>query len=325
MGAQGSGAAEAGKPAGWGQLDTLRLVLSLLVVASHANYIFLVPLGHGAALVPLQWLAWFAVLAFFVLSGLVIGRSLRLNQDGFFAFMQRRFWRLYPPLLACFAMMVVLDVAMKGAGVSTEPIAQASPMLSSFAFDLQRAGLCLITFGFRGWLSSDANGALWSLVIEMRCYVMAGLFAYIFLAKSRPGKLASAGAFCYLANFLLHDRLDYQISLSYLAFGAGLVLSLFVRDIPKLIPAVPVDLSYSLYILHFPLMLTAFFVVYQPAFPSAMFATFVLAGSVLSSIALAYLSACSIEKIRGRALKGFLADAAPWLSASYGARPAAGK
>ena len=36
------------KPPGWAQLDTVRLVLSSIVVISHANYVFITPLGHVA-------------------------------------------------------------------------------------------------------------------------------------------------------------------------------------------------------------------------------------------------------------------------------------
>jgi hypothetical protein len=68
---------------GWKQLDTARLLLSLIVVVAHANYVFITPLGYTAMFPITEWMAKYAVLAFFVLSGLVIGRSLALRRDGF--------------------------------------------------------------------------------------------------------------------------------------------------------------------------------------------------------------------------------------------------
>jgi peptidoglycan/LPS O-acetylase OafA/YrhL len=75
---------------GWKQLDTARLLLSLIVVVAHANYVFMTPLGYTAAFPIMEWMARYAVLAFLVLSGLVIGRSLALRRDGFVPFMIRR-------------------------------------------------------------------------------------------------------------------------------------------------------------------------------------------------------------------------------------------
>ena len=86
------------RPSGWAQLDTVRLVLSSVVVISHANYVFITPLGYVALYPFIQWCAWLAVLAFFVLSGLVIGRALNRSAT-VFAFMVRRVGRIYPPLI----------------------------------------------------------------------------------------------------------------------------------------------------------------------------------------------------------------------------------
>src|SRR6266568_4997036 len=93
------------KADGWDQLDTIRLILASIVVVDHAAGIF----GRPFALVSTEvsdWLAFgaeWAVYLFFLISGLVIGRSLiRMSGNGdslFLDFMRRRIARIYPPLL----------------------------------------------------------------------------------------------------------------------------------------------------------------------------------------------------------------------------------
>lgn len=209
---------------GWKQLDSARLLLALTVVVSHANYVFLTPLGYTAALPAMEWMARYAVLGFFVLSGLVIGRSLAVRRDGFVPFMIRRVGQIYPPLLVSFLLVVAVDRALHLAGISTEALPNAGPMVNSFSYDLQRAALCLATFGFRGWLSSEANAALWSLVIEMRCYVVAGLLAQVAFARTWLGKAACILALAYVLFLLADDGADSVIVISYAAFLFGLLL-----------------------------------------------------------------------------------------------------
>jgi len=287
---------------GWKQLDTARLLLALTVVVSHANYVFVTPLGYTAALPVMEWMARYAVLGFFVLSGLVIGRSLAVRRDGFVPFMMRRVGRIYPPLLLSFLLVVAIDRALHLADIPTGALPNAGPMVNSFSYDIQRAMLCLATFGFRGWLSSEANAALWSLVIEMRCYVVAGLLAQIAFARSWLGKASCLVALAYALFLLADDRPDAVIVISYAAFLFGLLLSLVVRRIPQMIPAVHTDISYSLYIFHSPIMLGLFFAFYQPSFPSPGGALALSGIGIVAALGLALLSARFIEPFRGRAL-----------------------
>jgi len=291
---------------GWRQLDTLRLALSLVVVIAHANYVFITPLGYVAAFPVTEWLARFAVLAFFMLSGLVIGKSLAQRRDGFAAFMIRRVGRIYPPLIASFVLVIAIDQALRLAGVSTRALPNAGPMTSSFVYDLRSVVLCLATFGFRGWLSSGANGALWSLVIEMRCYVVAGLLAQMVFARSWLGRSACTAALAGALGLLAAEHFDPVIALSYGAFLYGLLLSLSVKRIPLLLPAVHIDISYSLYILHQPVMLGFYFLAYQPAFPSLGGALVLGAAAIATALLLSLLSALFIEPFRGRRIAAVL-------------------
>jgi peptidoglycan/LPS O-acetylase OafA/YrhL len=91
----------------WAQLNTARFILAYLVVFAHAIQIFLT----STRAIPVRYseiagtVAWDAVLCFFVISGLVIGRSLiqrskRSPDNLFIEFFVRRVARIYPPLLA---------------------------------------------------------------------------------------------------------------------------------------------------------------------------------------------------------------------------------
>jgi peptidoglycan/LPS O-acetylase OafA/YrhL len=162
--------------------------------------------------------------------------------------------------------------------------------------------LCLATFGFRGWLSSEANAALWSLVIEMRCYVVAGLLAQVAFARTWLGKATCIVALAYVLFLLAQDRLDSVIVISYAAFLFGLLLSLVVKEIPQMIPAVRTDISYSLYIFHSPIMLGLYFAFYQPSFPSLGGALALGGVAIVTVLGLSLFSARLIEPFRGQAL-----------------------
>jgi peptidoglycan/LPS O-acetylase OafA/YrhL len=305
---------------GWRQLDTARLILAAVVVASHAYYFFIIPLGYVALAAVAEWMARYAVLCFFVISGLVIGRTLRMRRDGFVPFMIRRVGRIYPPLIASVVLVVAIAHALRWAGVPAGPLANGGAMVNTFSYDLGSSVLSLATFGFRGRLASGANVALWSLVIEMRCYMVAGLLAQLVLARTPAGKAVSAGALLGALVMLAVDpTLDSVIAICYAAFAFGLVLSPVVERIPRLLPEARVDISYSLYIFHQPVMLGLALACYQPLFPSlgsAIALGFVASGV---AVALAWASARWIEPFRlqplAKACDAWLAarqaDAAP--------------
>jgi peptidoglycan/LPS O-acetylase OafA/YrhL len=185
------------------------------------------------------------------------------------------------------------------AGISTQAPSNAGLMTNDFTYDLRRAVASLATFGFRGRLDSASNAALWSLAIELRCYVAAGLVAQMIFARSIFVQILSAAALLYVLNKLLLQSLtDHWIALSYLAFACGIALSLFVKRIPSIVPAVRVDISYGLFIFHFPIMLAMFFMFYQSEFPSIWQALALSILSIMVSVTLSLASALSIEKLR---------------------------
>jgi peptidoglycan/LPS O-acetylase OafA/YrhL len=288
---------------GWGQLDTLRLLLAFVVAVAHANYIFFTPLGYVAYFPTLRSLSYYAVLSFFIISGMVIGRSLFMRRDGFFAYIQRRVWRIYPPLVAIFLFMLLLDAILDWLGVVKQVAVRATPLEGGFDFDLQRAAICLLTFGFRGWLASGANGALWSLAIEMRCYVAVGVVAQVFLGKTSVARIGSGLLAVLILREIVRDPRFLEFLPCYLCFICGVGLSLFLKRLPTIVPTVPIDVSYSLYIVHFPIMMAAFLIFYQGASNSTFKSVMFFLATIFVSILISIVSANTIEKIRPKSIK----------------------
>jgi peptidoglycan/LPS O-acetylase OafA/YrhL len=288
---------------GWKQLDTARLILAATVVGSHAFYFFLTPLGFVSLAPAMEWLGRYAVLCFFVLSGLVIGRTLEVRHDGFVPFMIRRVGRIYPPLVLSVVLVTAIDHVLRWSGVPTHALANGGPMINSFSYDLREITISLATFGFGGWLSSEANVALWSLVIEMRCYVMAGLLACIFRPGAAVGKAVAAIALLGAIALVATDRLLSPLfALCYGTFAFGLLLSRTVKQIPRVLPEIRVDISYSLYIFHQPIMLGLVLACYRPAFPTVEGAIALGCVATSTAVALAWLSARWVEPFRLQAV-----------------------
>ena len=174
---------------------------------------------------------------------------------------------------------------------------------TAFTYDLRDITISLATFGFGGWLSSEANAALWSLVIEMRCYVMAGLLARIFRAGTPVGKAAAAIALLGAIGLVATDRfLSPLFALCYGTFAFGLLLSRVVRQIPRILPEVRFDISYSLYIFHQPIMLGVVLACYRPAFPTVEGAVALGCAATSTAVVLAWLSARWVEPFRLQAV-----------------------
>ena len=72
---------------------------------------------------------------------------------------------------------------------------------------------------------APSNAALWSLAIEMRCYVAAGLFAQMIFARSIFIQVLSAAALLYAPNKLILQNLpDHRTALSYFALAISWLL-----------------------------------------------------------------------------------------------------
>jgi peptidoglycan/LPS O-acetylase OafA/YrhL len=289
---------------GWDQLDTLRLILASTVALGHAVGIFAQPFGYVSDWINdlFSWASASAVLVFFLISGLAIGRSLtrlRENNDALFpVFMWHRFLRLYPPLLFSVALCVALAIILRSLGLEQHTGA-ADVVRTSFSYldNLNDVAIALITFGFRGGLTGSSNGPLWSLALEMQAYVLAGLVVQIWTTRSWWIKIISTfGLLVALRKRGVAD-LDLYHSSCFALFLLGLFLSRAQPKFPRLLPTIKIDFSYSLYILHFPLMLFVFFLSCQ-AKPDLLLAWLLVANSLACSFVVAIVSGLTLERAR---------------------------
>ena len=284
----------------WKQLNAARLILACVVAVSHAFHIFLVPLGYHSAHPALQIMGKVAVFLFFVLSGFVIGRSLQLRRDGLLRFLARRSLRIFPPLVASLVLVLLLGAALDMMQIDRSARPQAGVMAHAFEYRLQSFFGALMTFGLRGQLASPANASLWSLTLELQCYLAIGLVAQLFISASAMLRVATLLALALVLARMsdgMRDCWPY-----YAAFAAGAVMSLWIRRLPRLLPSLDLDFSYSLFIMHFPVMLAFFFLFYTPTFPGTPAAILIAVLASAASFAVALASARWIESLRWQTL-----------------------
>lgn len=166
------------------RLDVVRGLAALTVLAAHAHQVFFLRiLGPGApSSILSSALSRHAVLIFFLLSGNLITRSIMLNirRNGQFAigeYVASRFARIYPPLLGSIGICLMVWLAIKlfnlpGAVAYGQPgdLARVRDAYTIHVSDIFGALL------MRGGLL-EANGALWSLFVEVQTYALAMMIA----------------------------------------------------------------------------------------------------------------------------------------------------
>ncbi|HRK25395.1 MAG TPA: acyltransferase [Beijerinckiaceae bacterium] len=104
---------------GYRPLGTFRFFLALLVLAQHFTNI--APHTFAALVVPLR-LGSLAVLVFFAVSGFVIAEAVETHYRGRpGAFLANRAIRIYPPLLAAFALMLLVLAGVNSVGPMPHP------------------------------------------------------------------------------------------------------------------------------------------------------------------------------------------------------------
>lgn len=144
-------------------------------------------------------IARLAVVLFFLLSGYVIAQSIDANRrrhSGRFDptdFALARVFRIVPPMLLTIAVTVLFHAVMLFTG--TVFVAWQSAERMVFHTDAAEQLLSLATLTMAGNLSgADFNGPIWSLVVEIRLYIVAGLLA---LAPRRPWVLLLVAAYAW--------------------------------------------------------------------------------------------------------------------------------
>jgi peptidoglycan/LPS O-acetylase OafA/YrhL len=151
-------------------LDSLRGVAILWVMLFHIYVVWPEPYGARFTVVPWLSYGWLGVELFFMISGYVILMTLE-KCASLREFLFRRWLRLFPAMLVCslFIYLTAPAIALRPAG---QPVAK----------DLL-PGLMLIDPDWLQWVLGGRQGlleaAFWTLFVEVKFYVIAGVAYYI--------------------------------------------------------------------------------------------------------------------------------------------------
>jgi peptidoglycan/LPS O-acetylase OafA/YrhL len=211
-------------------LDGLRGISAAVVVIAHAASGVLGQLYPAAALLG-GWLARLAVIVFFVLSGYVIVMSVRRMMDsGGFSMRQfaiNRVARIYPPFLL--SLLLVWTIAM----LTTREFMVPDPAFPARDFTVGPFVFlrdAIFLFG-NGTPAQMINGPIWSLRLEVACYILTALCV---LSLERPARIQAVWlglAFAFAtATFI---RLE-GAWLAFLAFSAGGAAAIWPIQVARL-------------------------------------------------------------------------------------------
>lgn len=222
------------------QLDSLRGLLSLLVVMQHVATAFIYSkTGLNSPInTYLGLTAHYSVLFFFALSGYVITLSIKSNierNNNFNSseYIISRVSRIIPPLLGTLLFSWILYLALVCFNATTVTGNFQYKISSVFNPDILTQLKSIFTLTISGDLiggNGNINAALWSLVFEIQFYVYAALITLILTSKKIFIRLLSLLALSAYAYYVIPTNvLTMQIT-SYFCFAFG-SLSFIYRDV----------------------------------------------------------------------------------------------
>ena len=224
-------------------LDLIRFIAAVMVIYAHS---FPIVLGEGSA----DHLARFsrgqmsfgnlAVCIFFLFSGFFITKSV-IHRPGVKEFFSARIKRLFPPLI-----VVVLACVFVLGPLMTELSARA--YFSSGQTWKYLGNICLLlihelpgVFTHNPY-DASVNGVLWTLPVEVICYVICFLFRACRLLDSRRMKMTiPVFIVLYITGFLILHRVPLlQAAMRPCGMFYAGMLAYVYRDRIRLIPAAAV-------------------------------------------------------------------------------------
>lgn len=189
--------------------DALRGAASLAVAAAHAWQVFLLPYtGKSIGMTIMGGMATWSVAIFFMLSGILIGGSVRRSlANGSFSlkdYALARALRIYPPLLLAVAITVlsveiIILLDLYGAQSYLLPGDLGSARTHAFMewpYVLTTLSLTYQLVPGHGYIFF--NGPLWSLSFEVWMYVFAGLIVHAITRGSLVAWLAAGALACLM-------------------------------------------------------------------------------------------------------------------------------
>ncbi|MBS1635436.1 MAG: acyltransferase [Bacteroidetes bacterium] len=153
--------------------DVIRLLAALSVIFGHSFVLF-----HASSEEPLRavlhtdYSGSLAVYVFFFLSGfLVCGSYLRARHA--LDFLWKRVFRIWPALLVC----LLLTVFVVGPWLSTLTVSAYFSQADTWHYLGTNALLYTVTYNLPGVFDTNlvphtVNGSLWTLPVEVRCYIV---------------------------------------------------------------------------------------------------------------------------------------------------------
>ena len=190
--------------------DLIRLIAALQVVIAHA-------IGHTPLLDTLSgWqrttFDWFlkfpGVPVFFVISGFLIARSYERSMDDPLGYAWRRCLRIFPALWIC---LIATVAVLAGFGILTSEFVRSGTFWGWLA-----GQATFVQFfnpeQFRGFGIGVANGALWTITVELQFYLFIPLMYLTLLGRWR-GRIANLLLLIlFSVSFLTYCRLDLEMN-----------------------------------------------------------------------------------------------------------------
>ena len=166
--------------------DFVRLAAALFVLVSHQHALMGLP---EPSIRGVQSLGGLGVMVFFVISGFLVAQS--WNADPHLGrFAARRLLRVWPGL----AVVILLSVALLGPAVSTLALSDyfAHPWTREYLKNLHFTTRFQLPLHFDGsTLPTSVNGSLWTIPLELKCYLLMALAAMGGLLRARWVLLAA--------------------------------------------------------------------------------------------------------------------------------------
>jgi len=153
-------------------LDGLRGIAILLVILFHAfsRWPKIVPYGFTFKHFPLFEHGWLGVQLFFMISGFVIFMSLERSRN-FQGFIIRRWIRLFPAMFIC-SLIIFFTASIFHERPAGAPVLR--DLLPGFTF-IEPYWWHVILGSPQG----ELEGAFWSLYVEIKLYLVAGIFYFL--------------------------------------------------------------------------------------------------------------------------------------------------
>lgn len=174
-------------------LDLLRLIAASLVIFGHSYAV----VGRGTE----PFLAWngryfiggFAVYIFFFASGLLVTNSFIRNPD-ILHWVVSRVLRVVPALAVC----LILSVVLLGGLTTALSVGEYFGSYETWKYLFSNLLFWEVEYFLPGVFTTNldhaVNGPLWSILLEVRLYICAGVLMWIFRNKRREWLTAAIGA-----------------------------------------------------------------------------------------------------------------------------------